>query len=58
MNALPLKLNEEIDTLIMLQTIIQCNLLSVQLWANNAKMILCYWALQNLENDNNLLFLL
>ena len=28
----------------------------VQLWTNNAKIILCYWVLQGLEDDDNSLF--
>ena len=30
--------------------------LSVQLWSNNAKMILRYWALQGSDDDDNPLF--
>ena len=30
--------------------------LSIQLWMNNAKMVLRYWALQGLANDDNPLF--
>ena len=30
--------------------------LSVQLWSNNAKMILRYWALQGSDDDDNTLF--